>query len=123
PWNSPHNLKLLPRIPKTYMHPIDYSTIKDGLTHYRVFVGPQASFPNYRDAASRFPDNAIMIAEAADAVPWTKPDELDYAPGKPLPRLGMFKGGCTVACWDAHVEFLREEETSAERLRHRITSR
>ena len=29
-----------------------------------------------------------MVVEADEAVPWTKPDELPYAPDKPLPALG-----------------------------------
>lgn len=29
-----------------------------------------------------------MIVEAAEPVVWTKPEELPYDPGKPLPKLG-----------------------------------
>ena len=29
-----------------------------------------------------------MIVEAADAVPWTKPEDLPFDPEKPLPKLG-----------------------------------
>ena len=31
----------------------------------------------------------MLVVEAAEAVPWTKPDDLAYAPDRPLPRLGL----------------------------------
>src|SRR5262249_36319169 len=37
-----------------------------------------------------FPDgasNTILLAEAAEAVPWTKPGDLHYEPDLPLPKL------------------------------------
>jgi prepilin-type processing-associated H-X9-DG protein len=30
--------------------------------------------------------------EAAEAVPWTKPEDLPYAPGGPLPKVGGLVG-------------------------------
>ena len=70
-----------------------------GYTHFRVFVspagtqGPRAVFqsgqpgPRFESItdASR---NTILIAEAAEAVPWTKPDELVYRTDEPVPKLG-----------------------------------
>ena len=32
--------------------------------------------------------NTIMIVEAADPVPWTKPEDIVFDPDKPLPKLG-----------------------------------
>jgi hypothetical protein len=58
-----------------------------------------------------FPDgiaNTILIIEAADPVPWTKPDELGYDPNKPLPRLGgHFWQGTNAAMADMHAVTLR----------------
>ena len=35
-----------------------------------------------------------MVVEAESPVPWTKPADLTYAPGQPLPKLGgQFKDG------------------------------
>jgi hypothetical protein len=67
-----------------------------GHTYYRVFVsGPasraQAAFTTGKARFFRWisdPDHTILVAEAADAVPWTKPDELEYDPTGPLPKLG-----------------------------------
>src|SRR5207249_937606 len=38
-----------------------------------------------------FPDgtsNTLLVVEARDAVPWARPDELEYNPKGPLPQLG-----------------------------------
>jgi hypothetical protein len=43
PWDSPHNVQLLPRIPKTYLQP-GQKDAGSGLTHYQVFVGPATPF-------------------------------------------------------------------------------
>ena len=31
----------------------------------------------------------MLVVESAEAVPWTKPDDLAYAPDQPLPQLGL----------------------------------
>ena len=58
-----------------------------------------------------FPDglsNTILFADAADGVPWTKPDELDVDDAsKPLPKLGgLFDDGFHVAFGDGSVKFV-----------------
>jgi hypothetical protein len=30
----------------------------------------------------------VLVVEAEDAVPWTKPQDMPYEPGRPLPKLG-----------------------------------
>jgi hypothetical protein len=64
----------------------------DGLTYFRAIVGPGAAFEgatglkftDFTDGTS----NTILIAEAWESVPWTKPEELVYDPNGPLPRFG-----------------------------------
>lgn len=60
--------------------------------------------------------NTIFFAEGADAVPWTKPEELDVPfynaalrkPDQPLPKLGgVFKDGFHVVLVDGTVLFLK----------------
>jgi hypothetical protein len=98
PWDSAHNKPLLDQTPRIYAH----TGVTDGTsnTHYRVFVGGGAMFEygkKTRFAASK-PDeigisdgtsNTIEIVEAAQAVPWTKPDELAFAPNGSVPPLGV----------------------------------
>lgn len=93
PWDSAHNLKLLPRIPAVYNAPGRESDDL-GLTFYQVFVGEGAAFEGVQGLRLNkedFPDgpsNTILVVEAGEPVPWTKPADLPYDPKAPLPPLG-----------------------------------
>jgi hypothetical protein len=91
PWDGPHNIQLLTQMPSIY-GPYRNTPTKDGMTYFRVFVGPGAAFEGTkgltRDDFSDGTDNTFLIVEAWDPVPWTKPEELPYDPDGPLPRLG-----------------------------------
>lgn len=96
PWDSAHNKKLIPLMPAIYAVPAAPTDPKSGQTHYRVFVGGGAAFEwskGYRFADIRDgTSNTIAIVEAAQSVPWTKPDELIFSKDAPLPKLGNFYG-------------------------------
>jgi hypothetical protein len=91
PWDSPHNIQLLQKMPQIY-GPYRNRPTEDGTTYFQAIVGPGAAFEgttgltfaDFTDGTS----NTILIAEAWDAVPWTKPEELVYDPNGPLPRFG-----------------------------------
>jgi RNA polymerase sigma factor (sigma-70 family) len=109
-WDGPHNKKLLARMPEFYA-PIGKSSPEPFSTFYQVFVGKGAAFEAKRRVRiADFTDgcsNTILIAEAGKAVPWTKPEDLPYAPDKPLPSIaGMFKGVLNVAAADGSVHLL-----------------
>jgi hypothetical protein len=120
PWDSENNKPLLALMPKTYTVP-RVGTQEPGLTHYQAFVGPGAAWemrhnPNKPHAAetlslpAAFLDgtsNTILVAEAAEAVPWTAPMDIVFDNKGPfLPKLGVFKGGFQVALADGSVKFL-----------------
>jgi hypothetical protein len=75
-----------------------------GHTICHVFVGPGTPFEG-RDGlrlSTDFPaSRTILLVEAGEPVPWTKPADLPFAPDQPLPDLtGLFEDGiraCTVA--------------------------
>ena len=49
----------------------------------------------------------LLVVEAAEAVPWTKPDDLPYSQNEPLPRLGgSMQDGFAALFAHAEVRFL-----------------
>src|SRR5262249_35717405 len=97
PWDSPNNAQWSNTVVMTYCHPADGPT---QFTRLRIFVGGGAPFEHGKKTVlmgARGPDeldfrdgtsNTFMVVEAADLVPWAKPDELPYDPKGPLPKLG-----------------------------------
>jgi hypothetical protein len=96
PWDSPHNKKLIDKMPKIYKSPL--ARLKDPTkTTYLVpraretiFPGPEGvQFRDILDGTS----NTILVVEAAadQAVIWTKPDDLPV--DKKQPGRGLFGKG------------------------------
>ena len=51
----------------------------------------------------------FLIVEAGEPVPWTRPDELPYAPDRPVPLLGgISRDGFRVAMGDGSVRNFKE---------------
>jgi RNA polymerase sigma factor (sigma-70 family) len=111
PWDGPHNKKLLEKMPKVYAAP-GVKTREPYTTFYQVFVGADAPFQKHQLARipASFPDgtsNTILIAEAGNAVPWTKPEDLHFALDEPLPELGgVYPGIINVAFADGSAAAL-----------------
>jgi prepilin-type processing-associated H-X9-DG protein len=113
PWDSPHNKALIKEMPMTYLCP-SRKRPESGTTSYRVFVGDGAMFQagqgteiaSVLDGTS----NTIMVVEANEAVPWTKPDELKFDPDAKPSLYGAgspHPGGFNAAFADGSVRFLR----------------
>ncbi len=134
-WDSPHNKPLLAKMPRTYAAP--GSEAKTDLTYYRIFhrkdptVGGREEFSplftgNLRckfSSISRGTFNTILVVEAADAVPWTKPDELTFpVSGAVEPLLGgIFKDRFHVLLADGSVRFFQKGNLSDKQLKAAIT--
>jgi hypothetical protein len=123
PWDSDHNKKLLPRMPKIY-GPND---AKSGhSTFYQAFVGKGAAFEGGAKKINfasfkKGTYNTLLVAEAAQAVPWTKPEDLVCAPDKDLPKLGgLFDDGFHALFADGWVQFIKKD-VKPETLRALIT--
>ena len=82
---------LLAEIPRVYRPDFHYAPGPE-MTFYRVFAGPAAVFDGTKRLSLKtdFPniDNTILVIEAGEPVPWTKPESLTFGPDAPLPSLG-----------------------------------
>ncbi len=93
PWDSDNNKKLLEQMPKVFASPVQSDeSLKNHETHYQGFVGKGAFFDGPKGVKiADIPDgtsNTIMLVEAKDPVPWTKPDDVPFDQGKLLPKVG-----------------------------------
>jgi hypothetical protein len=61
-----------------------------------------------------------MVVEAKDPTVWTRPDDLAYTPGAPLPKFGVGSDGFDALFGDASVRFIRSS-ASDNTLRGYIT--
>jgi RNA polymerase sigma factor (sigma-70 family) len=113
PWDSPHNKALLAKMPKIFIHPEVDTDPKNGLTHYQIFVGPETKEagrsytfapcfswdPKFKLSLQELThldgtSNTLMLAEARNGVPWTKPEDLLIGDDQaPLPELGAVANG------------------------------
>ncbi len=105
PWDSEHNKKLIEHMPKIFAPPKGVSA-PVGQTFLQMAVGPKAMRPGL--SLSKMTDgtsNTIAVAEAAQPVIWTKPDDISV-PGDDMPadlkKLfgGCFSNGFNAVMWD-----------------------
>ncbi len=148
PWDSPHNSQLLAHVPKVYAPPKGMATKEPNGTYYQLFNGPGSPFDsdlkrfplapfsvggrqdatwassNVASIPRSFTDgtsNTFMVVEAADAVPWSKPEDLAFDPNQPLPKLGgHFAGGFNAAMADGAVRFV-QKGTDEKAIRASVT--
>ena len=90
-WNGPHNLSLLGEMPRVYA-PVTHEGTASYATYYQGIVGPGSLFDG--EEGTRIADvtsvasPTLMVVEAADPVPWTKPEDVPYDEAGPLPEFG-----------------------------------
>jgi hypothetical protein len=120
PWDSDHNKKLLEKMPRIYAPPRG-KTKEPYTTYMQVFTGPDTPFDPARATRgpaslgarlSQFADgtsNTLLVVEAGEAVPWTKPDDVVYDAKKAVPKLGgVFADGFHAAVADGSVWFFKK---------------
>ncbi len=127
PWDSPHNLSLLPQMPTVYQamnYPADETNPRESSTFYQAVTGNGTAFEGAEGLsfATDFHGtaNTIMVIEGGRPVPWTQPADLEVEGNQPLPPLGgVFTGngrfslfgpsrvkGMNALFADGHVEFI-----------------
>ena len=111
-WDSPHNKKLIKKMPQYLMCPgVAYRN--DGKTVYLGVAGEgmafdgkkQRTFADFTDGTS----NTAMLIEADEsaAVEWTRPVDLQVDPKNPSKHLsGVYPGGFTVSLADGSAHFI-----------------
>jgi hypothetical protein len=126
-WDGPNNKKLLERMPKIYAPPLQPAGWKPNTTYYQLFVGEHTMFPpgqplKYPAGVTDGTSNTLMILEAGEAVPWTKPQDMPYDPDRPLPMLGgIFHEGFQAAFADGRTGRYFPRNIPPETLRALIT--
>src|SRR5262245_39770752 len=112
PWDSDHNKKLIPLMPKVYKSPLA-KNVADGNTVYLAPAGPGMIFEGPKSMStvqiSDGVSNTILLVEANDdnSVTWTKPD--DYRPEKTNPAAPLVRKdmkGFPVAMADGTVRMV-----------------
>jgi tRNA A-37 threonylcarbamoyl transferase component Bud32 len=111
PWDSEHNKKLLSKMPKVFRAPID-SSPNPTKTFYQVFVGKGTLFEGRSGLPVEMIPNAgektLLIVEGGGVVPWTKPQDLEYDPGKPIPKLfGNDPEGFSAVFYNSGTRFIK----------------
>ena len=118
PWDSPHNRALLREMPKEFACPGGPGP-RAGQTGYLVVVGPKSEVgsvntpfePTRGAGLEEFFDgtsNTVLVLETDTRVPWTKPQDLQWTPGEPLPQLASpHDGGAHVVFADGSTRFLK----------------
>lgn len=119
PWDSPHNIELLSKMPASYAPPRGkQSKVPPDHTVCHVFVGKGAAFEGSEGLPLREVSdgmaNTILIIEGGPPVPWTKPEELHYDPDGPLPAFDSFlKDIIRVGMADGSVRYVRKDVSAA----------
>lgn len=132
PWDSAHNKPLAKTIVKVYAIP--GRPTDAGLTHFQSLIKPKGSADPFnpwltagQSKGPKFvevPDgtsNTIMVAEGAEAVIWSQPDDLVYEANKPVPKLGGPNGRYTILFGDGSVRTFRRGQIDDTNLRRIIT--
>ncbi len=113
PWDSARNKALLKEMPPTYSCP---NRVKPEpfTTNYQVFVGKNAMFETDQDIGiadvTDGTSNTLLVVEAKNAVPWTKPDDLTFDPAAAPSLCGAGSShptGFNAAMGDGSVRFIK----------------
>jgi hypothetical protein len=119
PWDSEHNIRLVDRMPVTYaLPPHKRHLAPPNHTVCHVFVGPGTAFErpglkigtDFTDGSS----NTLLIVEAGEPVPWTKPEEIEFHPDQSVELRCLFRDGFRACLADGSVLFIKKDIDQAK---------
>jgi hypothetical protein len=132
-WDSPANKAIAQTVIRTFQVP-GRPTAQPWETYFRTFTSPKEVAGPGRawltDGEAKGPviagitdgtSNTFLVVEAADAVPWAKPDDLPYDGKMALPRLGGPNGAFAVLFGDGSTRTFRRATVNDNTLRAAIT--
>ncbi|HMP05338.1 MAG TPA: DUF1559 domain-containing protein [Lacipirellulaceae bacterium] len=106
PWDSEHNIALLPQIPEGFIDPSSPGPAEAYASNYLGVQGPNSLFDgtatgrriaSITDGTS----NSLAVVQVDDhnAVPWTKPEDWEMDLENPLAGIGMIHPGVFLAAF------------------------
>lgn len=122
PWDSEHNKPFLATMPEMFRTGFQDKTASD--TYYQAFTGVGTAFnePGKKIKIIGIIDgtsNTLGVAEVGPAVPWTKPGDMSYHPGKAFPNVTWpFANAIQFATLDGDIRVVKPDvgETILRRL-------
>lgn len=112
PWDSEHNKKLIPLMPKLYQSPFQHPELKHKTTYLaplgKGFISDEPKGVKITEIADGT-SHTIFLVEVHDdlAVDWTKPDDVRIDPKNPTAGLlGHYKDGFMAGMADGSVRFV-----------------
>lgn len=124
PWDSPNNLKVHDAMPNAFRHPGENAGVT--ASSYYAIIGEKTAWGD-GDTGIRIRDftdgtsNTALIVEAKRAIPWTKPQDIEYSADKDVPALGGNEPtGYSVALCDGSVRYFAKK-INGKTLRAMIT--
>jgi len=118
PWDSEHNQALIARMPTVFRTPD--SPAPEGQSRLRGFQGKGALFDGVRgigfEEITDGTSNTLLIAAAREPIVWTRPGELPFAAGQPLPSLNdSDPSRCLVGMADGSAHYMHPADGASLR--------
>lgn len=122
PWDSPHNIQLIARVPDVFVSPADTTSAIQQDTSYLAVVGPGMIFrgagtTTAEQVLDEVASTILLVETAGSGVGWTEPRDLDaralsYSIGTDLG--GNHPGGMLVLSADGETHFLPSSVSPTE---------
>jgi hypothetical protein len=122
PWDSGHNRKLIPLMPKAYLRPGQGNA---GRTHFLAIsragvhqlMGPRPNRAGVGKKIAQIVDgvsNTIGVIDSTRTVEWTKPEDIDLARGgSPRTAMRFVNGVAVVGMLDGSIHRVKEQVSEA----------